>query len=238
MDHDAIRHAVAVHALDATDPDERARVDQQLVQHLPGCDDCLRMMRDLREVGGDLALAAGATAVSPSLEGRILETIRNEQPIVLRQRRRPAATRALAAAAAVALVASVGWNAVLVGRAGRAERRASALSAAVQLASNPETRSVSLRGRSGEMVLLYRPGGKATLIATNIEAPPAGKLLELWLIKDGKPTPVIAFRPQQGSVLVSVPIDPSAFRGVAVTVEDRFVQRPTTEPIYAGTIQA
>jgi anti-sigma factor RsiW len=68
MDHDGIRQMIAAFVLDALDPDERGRVDRELLEHLPGCDECLALMRDLREVGGELALGAGAAAVSPTLE--------------------------------------------------------------------------------------------------------------------------------------------------------------------------
>jgi anti-sigma-K factor RskA len=142
------------------------------------------------------------------------------------------------AAAVIALVASLGFNATLIGRKDRAERDAKALSAVVQLASDPATRSVTLRGQSGGMVLLYQPGGKATLIASNVGSPPSGKLFELWLIKDGRPQPVLTFKPERGSVVLAVPINPATFRGVAVTIEEGLVQAPTNEPVYAGSIEA
>jgi hypothetical protein len=238
MDHDGIRQAIAAHALDALDPDERGRVERELLEHLPGCDECLTLMRDLREVGGELALGAGAATVSPALEDRILAKVREDQPAASKPRRRRNVLRGLVAASVVALVASLGFNAALVGRTDRAERNAKALSAAVQLASDPTTRSVTLRGQSGGMVLLYQPGGKATLIATNIEPPPSGKVFELWLIKDGRPQPVLTFKPERGSVIVALPINPATFRGVAVTIEEGLVQSPTSEPIYAGNIEA
>ncbi len=238
MDHDAIRQAIAAHALDGLDPAERSRVDRELLEHLPGCDECLTLMRDLREVSGDLALAAEPTPVPLLLEERILANIRDEQPVAVTRHRRPRALRGLVAASVVALVASLGWNAALIGRTDRAERTAKTLNAAVQLASDPATRSVTLRGQSGGMVLLYQPRGRATLMASNIDAPPAGKLFQLWLIKDGRPVPVLTFKPDQRTVIVSVPVDPATFRGVAVTIEERFVQAPTGEPVYAGSIEA
>lgn len=238
MDHDAILHAIAAHALDALAPDERIRVDRELVEHLPGCEECLRLVRELREVSGDLALGAGAVAPSPALEERILSSIREEPSSRAQGRRRPAVLRALTAAAVVALMASVGWNATLVRRADRAERNVHALDSLVRAVSDPATRSVALRGRSGGMVLYYQPRGAATLLATGLDRLPAGKVFELWLIKSGRPTPVVTFRPASATIVVPVPLDPSPYRDVAVTVEDRFVQTPTGQPVYAGSIHA
>jgi anti-sigma-K factor RskA len=238
MTHDAMREAIAAYALDALDPAERAEAEREMLAHLPGCDECLVLMRDLREVSGDLAFAPGPEAVDPALEARILTEIRSTTAAPPASPKRPFVLRAVGVAAALALVASLGWNAALIDRNQRSADQVAALSVATRLAADPTTRSVALRGANDGMVLLYRPGGKAVLVASGIAAPPEGKVLELWLIADGKPTPVVTFRPDAGIVVVPIDHDPARFAGAAITVEDGFAPAPTTEPIYAGTIRA
>lgn len=238
MTHDQIREAIAAYALDTLDPVERSESERELLDHLPSCDECLLLMRDLREVSGDLALAAGAAPVDPALEARILGGIREDSTAPLAVRRKPFAMRAVSIAAALALIASLGWNATLMERNDSNAKQVAALTAATRLAADPTTRSVALRGSGGGLVLLYRPGGEATLLASGIASPPDGKVLELWLITDGVPTPVVTFRPQNEIVVVPIHLDPAKFRGAAITVESRFELAPTTEPIYAGSITA
>lgn len=236
MDHDAMREAIAALALDALDAEERSEIEHEIVEHLPGCDECVALMREVREIAGDLAFAAGAVNPSPALEDKILASIREHDRVAPAPVGRRAGTRVMAAVAAAALVASLGWNAALIGRAERVQREALALEATVRIASDPATKSLALRGPSGGMVLLYQPTGTATLLAAGIDEIPAGKVLELWLIKDGRPVPVVAFRPDRdGAITVNARLSVTGFRGAAVTLEDRFVQAPTSEPLYAGT---
>lgn len=238
MTHDEIREAVAAYSLDALDPAERASSERELLDHLPSCDGCLALMRDLREISGDLALASGSAPVDPALEARILAEIREDAPLLVQAPRRPFAMRAVSIAAALALIASLGWNASLVTRDDGRAQQIAALSAATRLAADPTARSVALRGSDGGVVLLYKPGGPATLLASGLKTPSSGKVLELWLISDGVPTAVVAFRPEDDIVVVPIRHDPAKFRGAAITVENGFVQAPTTEPIYAGDISA
>lgn len=239
MTHDAIREAIAAYALDALDAPVRADVEREMLEHLPMCEECLSLLRDLRELSGDLALGVAPMPVDPELETRILREIHRERAApVASPARRPLLARVLGVAAALALVASLGWNAALLDRQTDSDAQLTGMRRATTLAADPTTRSVALRGANGGMVLLYRPGGPATLVASGIQAPPKGKVLELWLISDGAATPVVTFRPEQELVVVPVHLDPAKYAGVAITVEDGFVGAPTTEPIYAGTIKA
>lgn len=237
MDHEAIRQAIAAYALDAIDGEERTRVEAELLEHLPGCADCATMMREFRELAGDLAVAAPPRPVPADVERRVVRSIGGE-PAARPAARRGGALRVGAIAAALALGVSVAGNAILAIRAGDAGRRADALARAFSLAGDPESRAVALRGREGAMVLAFRPGGRAVLLGDRIPDPPPGRVLELWLLRDGRPVAVQVFRPDRGLVLVEVRADPEGYEAVAVTVERRMVPAPTGDPVYAGTLRA
>src|SRR5258708_4608561 len=131
MDHEAIRQAIAAQALDALDDVERASVEHELLQHIAGCDECLTLFRDLREIAGDLALASGSREVSEELESRVLAAVR-EIPSQSDDRvspRRRLVVRVAAVAAIVALVASWSLSAVLVRRTHQNDARTAATSA-------------------------------------------------------------------------------------------------------------
>ncbi len=239
--HDRIREGIAAHTLLALDEDERRRVEQELLEHLPGCAECSAAMREFREAAGDLALGVDPVPPSGELDERLLSAVRGEPrkrqatPIVSRRRR--LAGRAGVAAAVVALVASAALNVALVQRVDEADRDRAALAALVDAASDPRVRSVALRGEAGSVVLVYRPEASAVLVAEALGAPPAGHVYELWFL-DGSAVPVETFVPEEGRVVLALPKNPTGFRGAAITIEKGFVQKPTVEPLYSATLEA
>lgn len=236
MDHEAIRQAIAAYALDSIAAAERAAVERELLEHLPGCAECSAMMREFRELSGDLALAAPAALPPTSLETRILSAVREERPAPLRPGRRRMVARVAAAIAILALGASAALNVALLGRADRADRRAEALAPLLDLAADPLARSVALRGRAGSLSIVFRPGGDAFLVGRDVAEPGAGRVLALWFLDGARPVPVSFFRPRNGDVLVRLAVDPAAFARAAVTEEPGRVPAPTSDPIFEGAL--
>jgi hypothetical protein len=231
--HESIRESIAAYALDALDPDERRRVQQDLLEHLPGCADCSATMRELREVADELATGVDPVAPSRELEQRLLDAVRGEP----RARTQPARrsrfmARIAVAAVVVGLAGSVALNVSYVVGADRAERDRIALAAM----THPDARTVALRGDAGSVLLVYRPQAQPLLVASGLPAPPAGRVYELWFLDGATPVPVRTFVPNDGRIVLELPKDPSAFRGAAITIEEGFVTAPTTDPVYAGTI--
>jgi hypothetical protein len=74
MDHAALSQLVAGGVLGDVDVDERRALDA----HLPACDGCRSLARDLTEMIGDLALLAPARPVPVTLGVSVLERIRSE----------------------------------------------------------------------------------------------------------------------------------------------------------------
>ena len=92
----------AGYALDALDPDERARYEE----HLASCESCRAELQEFWQVAGALGRAAGGPTPPASLRDRILEQARDERPNVVPLRRRIAAPVLASAAAVAAVVAS------------------------------------------------------------------------------------------------------------------------------------
>ena len=67
-DHVQIQEAIAAYVMHSIDPDDRARTEHELLDHLPGCESCSALMRDLRELSGDLGavLKPAHAHVSPA----------------------------------------------------------------------------------------------------------------------------------------------------------------------------
>lgn len=238
-DHEAIRQFIAAYALDALDSDERAAIEHELVAHLPGCEECSAMLRDFREVGSELALVAPPRAVSADSERRLFAAIRAEHDDAPEPRhRRGFLVRIAAAAAIVALAASLTLNGVLASRSHQSDASAARLAAAVSFLGDPRAQNVVLRGVRGSLLLVYGPGARAVLIGRRVPVPPRGRVFELWLLRGGRTLPLRTFLPSDGRVVLPLEVDVSTASGVAVTIEAGFVRAPTTAPVYAGSLEA
>lgn len=238
MDHGQLEEAVASYALGALDDAERHAVEGVLLDHLPGCDSCRRMLADFREVVGDLALVAGARAVSEDVEQRLMERIRGERPAALAVApRRPRWwARAGVAAAMVAIGALGAWNLSLGSQVTDARAQTVDLARALTLIGSPDARTVRLAGERGTMLFAQRPG-EAVLVARDVVEPGDGRVLQLWLMRDGVPTDAGVFVPLEGSGVLGLGHDATGYDAVAVTIERApGARRPSGNPIYTASL--
>ena len=233
--HESIRESIAAYALDALDPGERRRVEHDLLEHLPGCAECSATMREFRETAGRLAMGVEPVAPSRDLEQRLIDAVRGEpraRPVPVLPRRSRFAARIAIVAAVIGLAGSVAVNVSYVRRLDQAERERAALAAV----THPDARTIALRGESGSALIVYRAQAQPLLVATGLPDPPAGRVYELWFLDGATAVPIGTFVPKEGRVVLELKKDPSSFRGAAITIEERFVTAPTTDPVYAGTI--
>ena len=210
MDTESIHDLSAAYALDALDDDERRAFEE----HLAGCERCRDEVASFASTAEALGYAAGPAAPRAALRDRILLAARDERPNVVPLRpRRLYPVVAVAAVAACAVIALGLWNVSLHNRLSRAE--------ALQ--------SVALSGASGSLVV--GQNGSAALVMYRLDAAPAGKTYEAWIIKGKQaPAPAGVFR---GGGTTFVPIDGKVKSGsvVAVTVEPAGGSKaPTTKP--------
>lgn len=239
MDHEEIRQSIAALAIDALDDEQGARVEHELVEHLPGCPSCLALVRDLREVAGDLAFATGVSEPPAGLEARVLAAVdADRQPAPAGPRGR-AVLRVGAVVAAVAVLASWTVSGVLYVHARNAERTADAAAGtalALAVMGDSSTRTAVLHGAAGVVLVGVRADGTVALIADDVASPQSGSRFELWLIRAGVPTPVRTFTPVGGRFALVATVDPASYAEVAITAERSFVRAPTAAPVYSGSL--
>jgi len=234
-DHVQIQEAIAAYVMHAIDPEERARTEHELLEHLPGCESCSALLRDLRELSGDLALAPDPRPISEVGQARVMAAVTGSRPAAT-PRAHHAWPRAAAAVVAVAIAGSAAVNIVVASRSSNVERRARAAIAAVALAADPSAHRAVLQGAGGSLVMSVLPNGTGVFIAHGMAAPPGGSVYELWLAQDARYVPVRTFSPDAGDVVLSFRVDPGSYTATAVTVEHRFVRQPTRAPAYFGSI--
>ena len=237
-DHGGIEERIAAYALDASDPEDR-ETHRELLDHLAGCASCQSLYRDMREAAGDLALAASPREVSEALEERVMGAVRGE-PRVIREplRRQGRAQRALAAAA-VAVVAVLGvMNVQMASRLGDARSDVRDARVALEVLSDPRAERARLSGTGdGTVTLAVSPDGNAVLVGDGLTVP-EGRVLEIWLLRGEKLVPSETFTAPDGRALVAFRMDPARDRGVALTIEETRVLKPTGDPVFVGTLRA
>jgi len=214
MDTESIHDLSAAYALDALDADERRAFED----HLAGCERCREEVAAYSSTAEALAYAAGPVGPPPLLRDRILVAARAERPNVVPLR--PRWVYPVAAVAAVAACVAVGlgiWNISLNDRLSRAQ--------ALQ--------SVPVAGAPASLVV--GPHGSAALVMYRLDAAPAGKTYEAWVIRGKRaPVPAGVFR---GGGTTFFPIDGKVKKGsvVAVTVEPSGgSDAPTTKPFVVS----
>ena len=248
-DHTDIEELLALEALGALEPDDRAQLDALLAEHAAGCAGC----EDLRAAFADTAAMLGAglepSPVSTDLEDRTVAA-------ALAARRpggsdptsgdgRPRAdggptaiapshrgrTALVAIAAAVALVALGALGGYLAAPRDRVETFLG--QAGVQIVPFAPS-----NGTSGAMTLAVGPDGtNAYVLASGLAEPPAGKTYELWTIKGTTPTSLGCVMPKNGQVVEPVSGTFSTADVAAVTVESSTCpSAPTTTPVMVATL--
>jgi anti-sigma-K factor RskA len=224
---------VATYVLGALPEDERAGFEA----HLAGCAACREELDDLRVAAEALAVAAPPMRPPPALKARIMAEVEREAELLRSAgpdadrppRRRFALPRlsfpapAAAALACAALLVGLGVGAWLFGSSGGQTvdfQRSGALSASA-------TAELDVKGDT------------AVLVARGLPEPPAGRVYQVWLQRDGQaPEPTAAlFTPRRdGSATASV----GDVKGVdKVLVSSEPVggsPAPTTAPILTAAM--
>ena len=236
-DHPEIQEAIAAYVTHSLDPEERARTEHELLEHLPGCPSCTALMRDLRELAGDLALIPDARPISETGEARVMTAVTGSRPAGA-VRARPGWPRAAAGVVAVVIAASAVLNVVVVSRANHNDSRTRAAINALALVSDPRAHHAVLQGPSGSLTMSVLPNGKGVLIAQGLQKAPKGSVYELWLAQDARYVPVRTFVPESGDVILPFSVAGASYTGAAVTVEQHYVTQPTRAPSYSGSLTA
>jgi anti-sigma-K factor RskA len=200
--------------------------------------DARRRTHELRDVLATLAIDVEPIEPSPALKARILDAARADiapttvpPPVSLSERRRPEraswAPWLVAAALAIALAASLFWNAQL----------RSDLNDAPETATYAVAGTGPAAGVAGSLVVI-EDRDEAILNLAGLSSLPADRAYQVWLIADGAPVPNVTFTPNAAGVAtVTVPGQIADYRTLAITVEPLAGSAaPTTEPIITGDL--
>ena len=227
-----IHELTAGYALDALDPAERRAYED----HLEECERCQEELGSFWETTDALAVAASGPVSGDDLRERVLAAARAEpQNLIPFAPRRLRAVPALAAVAAVAAVVAIGvgiWATQVSGDLDDARLALERERQAAAVLSDPAARTVALESGQGRLVVL--PDGRAVLVLDDLDAAPAGKTYEAWIVEGGSPVPAGIFPGAEDRDLVPLEgtVDPGDV--VAVTVEEERVSAPEGEMIVAS----
>ena len=246
-----LRDLAAAYVLGALDPDE-AREFERLLATSP---DLAREVLELREVGGLLARGAPRVEPDPSLRRHVLDRVALERRTALA---RPP-TRRLPRLAWAAAAAGIAGVALFARQAGRAGERVAALerqrdSLAGELVERERildailgSSTVQFRLTSpsdpqpGIQVFWNRQTNVWVLHAVALRPAPAGRVYQLWFLKEGEAIAASTFDSEaDGDVVVTVPgpADRAGLTGAAITEEPAGGSpQPTSAPILVGTVQ-
>ncbi|MFE7174549.1 anti-sigma factor domain-containing protein [Streptomyces sp. NPDC057616] len=244
VDVHALTGAYALHALA---DDEREAVER----HLERCESCAEEVAGFTATAARLALAASVTP-RPELKARVLRRIAAERQQTRGQQagatavlphspRASAWTRpsrwllAACLAAATVLGAGTVWQHQRAedadARAGRIEQKARDVSA-VLTAPDARTRTARLAGGAGGTVVVSHALDRAVFLASDMAAPPPGKVYQLWFDDAGRMRDAGLMDPHLSTQAVVLRGAVDGASGVGVTVEPAGGSgEPTSKPV-------
>jgi anti-sigma-K factor RskA len=225
-------HALSgAYAVDALDPEERARFEQ----HLAACATCQAEVASLREAASGLAVTA-ETDPSPELRGRVLAGIKTVRPLPpaapnnvrsMPLRRRLAAFAAAAAVLGVAGVGTVVWH-----EATSTDQTLPTAAERVLKAADAQRVTVSLSGKTSASVVRSVAEGKAVLITRNMPAAPADRVYEVWLQTPAGTMVPAGIMDKAGSTTLVLEGDATNATAAGITIEpEGGSPSPTADPI-------
>jgi hypothetical protein len=228
--HEVWEELAAAHALHALEPTD----EQHFLAHLADCARCAAALDDYDLVAAQLGALADSEPDQVPSWSRIRAGIVDDGAdvvVALEPRRRPMATRLLAAAAAVVTVTAVGvvgWQISTSDSSGPASGL-SALSACEQQVGCRVIRLHASDGADPAAVLVHN--GRATVAPLSLTTAPTGKTYVLWQMpRDGGPIPVSEFRQtNRETTAVALPTTYAETAAFAISTEpaDTAPDRPT-----------
>lgn len=226
--HDQIHSLIAAYAIGAVPEEEIPAIRA----HILTCDQCFGEAESYASSLAALTETVEPAPLSKDFADRVLkEALGDREPSAARTRwlprLRPAALRAVAAVAIVALLAVSASYVRSVDR-GRDYQRV--LTALVR-----DPNALTLRGPGGAEAIIASTNEGTVLAAVDLGEAPDGRVYQLWLMDDGVPVPDITFDATDAVVIVESTRSLEDFDGAAVTVEpEGGSELPTTNPVLSS----
>jgi anti-sigma-K factor RskA len=229
-DHEQWADAVGAYLLGALEADECEGFEA----HLAGCPRCRADVAELRVAADALPVSVPLVSPPPALKGRIMDVVNSEAELL-------AAAGQHADAPVAAAQPRRSWGRFL---GGLLMRPGVALACALVLLAGGGLAGVLLGGDDARTVVAttQAPGAEvelkirddgSTLVATNMPAPPEGRIYQVWLKRPGKdpePTSVLWSTRGDGSAEVAVPGSLDGVEAVLVTDEPAGGSATPTRP--------
>jgi hypothetical protein len=236
-DHERIEELLALRALGGLESQDEAALGREMATHGADCAECRRLVTELEETAGRLAFALDPVPVPTGMEDRLVASVKRGATVVpftrLDERagrdRRGGAWRAAVGIAAAFVLFAGGWVV-------RDLAEPSSDGAAVALEG---AEVVTFEGASGSLAVAYRPGVAGVYVfGSDLPAPPAGKVYEVWMIQEDTPVPGPCLTPRaDGSLFTYVDVELGTTETMAVTVESSSCpSAPTSEPILTADL--
>lgn len=217
------------YAVDALDPEERARFEA----HLAVCADCRAEVAGLQEAAALLGDLSAATP-PPALRDRVLADISKVRPLPppvvdLTARRRPRWVNAVAAAAAAAAFFGGGAAVWQVTHDNTSELGNPADS--VIQAADAQHVTVDLGGGTSATVYRSVSLGQAAIVTRNMDRAPEGRVYQLWLQKGDRMVPAgLMHGDERGALLLDGDVAGASGAGITVEPEGGSTE-PTSAPV-------
>ena len=228
--HEEIQSLIAAYAMGAVPEDEIPAIRA----HILSCEICFAEAESYTEVLSTLASSVPAVPLPAGFAEQVAAAARGESvesaPESTGSRRDRWAWRALMPGVALlSVLALIGTGVALVRSA---DRQREYLSAVASLVRDPN--AFALEGPGGAEARLASTDDGLVLVAVDLGEAPTARDYQLWLIKDGVPTPGVTFDAGDSVVVVEAPQDLEGYEGAAITVEpEGGSRRPTTDPVLS-----
>jgi hypothetical protein len=234
MTHEELKALVPAYSLGAVSDAESTEIES----HLRGCPECAAEARSFAGTVESVAFSVTPEELPAGFVERTMEAAVWSDPAVV-----PAAggwrrwwVVAFAAAASVAVIVTA---VTLIGSTSTADRRKQVV------ATLSRNDGLALRGTTGVIGRLVPTEDGSTFAVAGLERAPEGKTYELWVMR-GKDCPspdaalcevepVATFDVTDRVALLDVQQSVDDWEIAAVTVEEKRVDYPTTEPIMSST---
>lgn len=225
--HESIESLIAAYAMGAVPEEEVPAIRA----HILSCEACFAEAESYTEALAALATSVAPASVPEGFADRVLTKARGE-PVSPARGTGAGRRFRRALAPVVAVVATIFLLGTTVALLRATDREREYQRVVASLARDPD--AFSLEGPGGAEAMLASSDGGLVLVAVDLGEAPRGRDYQLWLIKDGVPTPGVTFDVTESIVVVESDEDLDAYEGAAITVEpDGGSRQPTTDPVLS-----
>lgn len=233
--HEHVNSLIAAYAIGAVPEEEIPAIRA----HILSCEECFAEVESLATSAAALAEAVDPVELPAGFEDRVMQQVSDPARDRVRARtkrptlpswarlRVPVFAGAAAVMAALLVITGLSFSRSL----DRQRQYQQVVAALVQ-----DRDAFSMDGAGGaDAVVASTPEG-SVLVAVDLGEAPSNRDYQLWLMKEGVPTPADTFDVSDSVVVVESRQDLTGFDGAAVTVEPEGGSKaPTTEPVLSSS---